>query len=383
VADAPRTSPASDERSLRAEIARLSKVVKALMDRAERSTSTHGSDFSRFQTSIMLEHQVRQRTRDLEASFRENERITRALRESESRFRGLVNQSLAGIAIIEDGRCAYANPKLAEMFGYTVEEALHVASRDIAAESESQRIDEQLQRRLRGEMEGAAYRFQGLRKDGSPIDIEAYSSVMEMDGKPVLISMMVDITERVRAEREVLALQDQLREQAIRDPMTGLYNRLPLNEFFDRELRMAERHRSPISVVMGDLDHFKVINDTYGHQAGDAALKVFGDLIRQSHRASDIPCRYGGEEFLILLPDMTLERACKRTEHLRATLAAAPVACGELQFHVTASFGVATFPRHGRTREALIAAAELALYAAKNNGRNQVRDYTALIGLKR
>lgn len=376
MADLPHAGSSPEVRALRAEIARLNKIVKALMDRAERSTSAQGSDFGRFQTAIMLEDQVRRRTAELEASLRENGKIQRALRESEARFRGLVSQSLVGICIIEDDRCTYANPKLAEMFGYSVEEILQLTLRDVTPESERHAIEEQIQRRLQGVAERPDYVFRGLRRDGSAIDIEAHSSTMEMGGKTVLISLMIDITERTRVESEVRALQDQLREQAIRDPLTGLYNRLPLNEFFDRELRVAVRRRQPISIVLGDLDHFKAVNDTYGHLAGDEALKVFGDLIRRSYRGSDIPCRYGGEEFLILLPDMTLERAYRRTERLRETLEATPVIYGASTIRLTGSFGVATFPQHGKTREALIAAADQALYAAKNGGRNQVKSYS-------
>jgi diguanylate cyclase (GGDEF)-like protein len=155
-----------------------------------------------------------------------------------------------------------------------------------------------------------------------------------------------------------------------------------LNEFFDRELQRAERYRQSISVVMGDLDHFKVVNDTYGHQAGDETLRVFGDLIRQSYRASDIPCRYGGEEFLILLPDMSLEQAYKRTEHLRVLLEATAFAYGAAPVHITASFGIATFPQDGRTREELIAAADRALYTAKHGGRNQVKIYSDSLSIR-
>jgi diguanylate cyclase (GGDEF)-like protein/PAS domain S-box-containing protein len=380
VADTTHPDQASEVQRLQAEIARLNKVVNALMDRAERSTSAHNSDFGKFQTSIMLEEQVRRRTAELEAAFRENERIQGALRESEARFRGLVNQSLVGIAIIEDGWITYANPKLVEMLGYSVEEMEHLTLLDIAIESEGQIISAQLHRRLQGNAD--AFLFHGRRKDGSIIDIESYSSMTKKDGKAVLIGMMIDVTKRVRAERKVLALQDQLREQAIRDSLTGLYNRLPLNEFFDRELQRAERYRQSISVVMGDLDHFKVVNDTYGHQAGDETLRVFGDLIRQSYRASDIPCRYGGEEFLILLPDMSLEQAYRRTEHLRALLEATPFVYGAAPVHVTVSFGIAVFPENGRTREALIAAADRALYAAKHGGRNQVRVYSPAMSIE-
>jgi diguanylate cyclase (GGDEF)-like protein/PAS domain S-box-containing protein len=376
VADTLRSDRAEGERALRAEIVRLNKVVNALMDRAERSTSVQGSDFGRFQTGIMLEDLVQRRTEELEEAFRENEKIHRALRESEARFRGVVSQSLVGIAIIEGGRCTYANPKLAQMFGYSVEEIQRMTLTDVATARDSPSIAEQIRRRLGGQEDRAEFVFKGLRKDGVLIDIEAHSSVMQMGGKSVLISLMIDITERIRVEREIQALQDQLREQAIRDPLTGLYNRLPLNEFFDRELRMAQRRRRPISTVLVDLDHFKTVNDTYGHQAGDEVLRVLGDLIRQSYRASDIPCRYGGDEFLILVPDMALELACERTEHLRKALEETSIVHGTSLTHITASFGVATFPQHGDTRDALIAAADRALYTAKNCGRNQVKCYS-------
>jgi PAS domain S-box-containing protein len=211
----------------------------------------------------------------------------------------LVNQSLVGIAIIVDGRFSYVNPKFVEMFGYNVEETQVLTIQDISAESDRQLVQEQVRRRVNGETDRADYVFRGRRKNGAEIDVECHSSVMEIGGRPALIDIVLDITARTKAEREMHKLQGQLREQAIHDPLTGLYNRRHLNEFFDRELKLAERHHHPISIVLGDLDHFKDVNDDYGHLAGDEILKVFGDLIKHSFRPSDISCRYGGEEFLI------------------------------------------------------------------------------------
>jgi diguanylate cyclase (GGDEF)-like protein/PAS domain S-box-containing protein len=377
VVDTLHTDRTSGEQTLRAEITRLNKVVNALMDRAERSTSAEGSDFSMFETGIMLEEQVRCRTEELEVAFRENEKIYCALEASESRFRGLVNQSLVGISIIEDGRCTYANPKLAEMFGYSVEGIQRLSIRDVIIEKNIPRVMEKLQQCFRGEMDRPSFHFQGLRKDGTVIELESHSSVMELSGKSVLISMTIDITERIRVERKIFALQEKLREQAMRDPLTGLYNRLPLSEFFDRELRIAERNGWPISTVMADMDHFKAINDSYGHQTGDEALKVFSGLIQEFYRASDIPCRYGGDEFLILLPNMTIELACERTERLRIALETMPIVYGTSRLHLTSSFGVAVFPEHGQAQDALVAAADRALYEAKKCGCNQVKCYSS------
>lgn len=360
------------ELDLRAEIARLNKVTRALMDRAERSTRLQGTDFGMFQTTIMLEDLVRQRTGELEAALRENERINSALRESDSRFRGLVNQSLAGIAIIEDGRFTYANTKLAEMLGYSVEELLQIGPLETADRADRPLVKEQMRRRMSGEVDHVSYVFHALRRNGATLDVECHSSVMELGGRTVLINLMIDVTERVRAEREVQALQDQLREQSIRDPLTGLYNRLPLNEFFDREISLARRSSGSVSVVMADLDHFKKVNDGYGHLVGDETLRVFSRLIGTAFRASDLYCRYGGEEFLIVLPGLTHEEAYMRTEQLRKTLEATEFASGSVPLRVTATFGVATYPEHGQNRDALIAAADRALYEGKRSGRNQV-----------
>jgi diguanylate cyclase (GGDEF)-like protein len=123
---------------------------------------------------------------------------------------------------------------------------------------------------------------------------------------------------------------------------------------------------------MGDLDHFKAVNDSAGHLAGDEVLRVFGDLLKHNARASDIICRYGGEEFLLVLPGMTEEGAVERAEQLRREMAATPVNHDGSQIRVTVSFGVATFPIHGRTTDELIAAADSALYSAKIDGRNRV-----------
>ena len=366
----PGSSP--DEQALKGEIARLNKVILALMDRAERSTSVQASDFSLFQTTVMLEEQVRSRTAELEATLREKEKINRALRESEAKFRGLVSQSLVGIAIIEDGKFSYSNAKFDEIFGYSADEVRQLGPLDTAIEDDRPLVAENIRKRLGGEVERIDYVFRGLHKNGAVIDIEIHSSAMEIGGKLALISLLMDVTERTRAEREVQALQEMLREQSTHDALTGLYNRRYLEETLGRELVSAERHGYPVSVIMGDLDHFKAVNDSYGHLAGDEVLRVFGALMRQHARGSDIYCRYGGEEFLLVMPQMAEDSAVERAEQLRLAMAASPVPYGASPIAVTASFGVATFPRDGRTGDELIAAADSALYAAKAAGRNRI-----------
>ena len=182
----------------------------------------------------------------------------------------------------------------------------------------------------------------------------------------------MDITERTRATTEVHLLQEMLRDASTHDALTGLYTRRFLEESFGRELLLAERSQYPLSVVMADLDHFTAVNDRNGHLAGDEVLRVFGDLLKQSARASDIVCRYGGEEFLLVFPRMTTEQSVERAEGLRRKLEATEVHHGAARITVTASFGVASFPHDGRTCDELIATADHALYAAKTSGRNRV-----------
>ncbi len=364
------------EQDLRAEIVRLNKIIQALMNRAERNTSGQDSDFNLFQTTIVLEEKVRRRTEELEASLRDNEHITRALRESEERFRGLVSQSLVGIGIIEDGKLSYVNSKLADIFGYSIDEISQLSLFNIIAKGDHPILSERIRKILADDRKReGTFIYRGLRKDGVEISVEATGIRMSISGKNALIFTLMDITERVRAEKEVQELNIRLREQSLRDPLTGLFNRRYLEESLGRELIRAQRQNTSLSLIMGDIDHFKKVNDTYGHPAGDKVLKVFGELIRQYSRGSDICCRYGGEEFLLVCSNMVTEKAYERAEQLRMALLDTPVTFEGAIIKVTASFGVASYPQHGDTDDALISAADNALYEAKNAGRNQVKCY--------
>ncbi len=170
-----------------------------------------------------------------------------------------------------------------------------------------------------------------------------------------------------------LTLRETLRLQSVRDPLTGLHNRRYLEESLEREIQRAARRSTPVGVMMIDLDHFKRLNDTFGHDAGDAMLCAFADLFRGRFRGEDIVCRYGGEEFTVLLPETTLERALERAEELRAAAAEArPSGPVQPLDPVTLSIGVASYPQHGDTGAALLSAADAALYRAKTAGRDRV-----------
>ena len=171
---------------------------------------------------------------------------------------------------------------------------------------------------------------------------------------------------------EIEGLQAELREQAIRDPLTGLYNRRYLSETLERELARAMREGYPVSLVMADIDHFKDVNDTYGHAAGDLVLRSLGCIFKADTRPGDIACRYGGEEFLLVLPNADARTAVARAEQLRKEIGRSRVAWLGHDVGVTLSLGVASFPLYGATGDEVVAAADLALYAAKAAGRDRV-----------
>jgi len=209
------------------------------------------------------------------------------------------------------------------------------------------------------------------RKDDTTFPIEVSSKLLELD-KPYLLSIVRDITERKRAEAELQILQEQLREQVLHDPLTGLYNRRYLDETIKRELTRAERNKQPVGIVMCDLDHFKLVNDTHGHLAGDEVLRVFAELLKKHARGSDIVCRFGGEEFVMFLPEMSPAVAYQRAELLRMELAKKRITLGATVIQVTASFGVAAFPENGETMDSLIRAVDAAMYQAKEEGRDRI-----------
>jgi diguanylate cyclase (GGDEF)-like protein/PAS domain S-box-containing protein len=170
-----------------------------------------------------------------------------------------------------------------------------------------------------------------------------------------------------------IRLREALRTQSVRDPLTGLYNRRYLEEVLDREVRRAARAAQSLGVLMIDLDHFKSFNDTYGHDAGDAVLRETGASLTRGIRAEDFVCRFGGEEFVVILPTANLEAACARAERLRSKMMELTVLHqGRSMGMLTVSIGVAVFPDHGASPQELMAAADAALYEAKRGGRNQV-----------
>ena len=185
-------------------------------------------------------------------------------------------------------------------------------------------------------------------------------------------SFAVTVAEQLALALSNLQLRESLRQQAIRDPLTGLFNRRHLEETLELELHRTARRGEALSVVMFDIDHFKRYNDLFGHDAGDTVLQALSRMTQQHIRAGDVACRFGGEEFLLLQPGMSAENALVRTESLRdAATKLVLEHRGSALGNITLSLGIASYPMHARTGSDLIKRADEALYQAKRGGRNQ------------
>jgi diguanylate cyclase (GGDEF)-like protein/PAS domain S-box-containing protein len=214
-----------------------------------------------------------------------------------------------------------------------------------------------------------------------------YNQFKQLEGRVIVAH---DVTERkwlendLKYANEVLSnqleeinkLREELEEQAIRDPLTNAYNRRYLSEFLDREVARAEREKTPVTIVIMDMDNFKQFNDTYGHKCGDLVLQAITKFLVEHSRRGDVVCRYGGEEFVILMPNVSLEVGFERAEMWRQDFSESPIEYEGMKLFATFSAGVATFPQHGKSGDVILQAADKALYRSKDAGKNKVIQYS-------
>jgi diguanylate cyclase (GGDEF)-like protein/PAS domain S-box-containing protein len=322
-------------------------------------------------------------------AVRARKQAEQALRLSEERYRSLV-VAIAQIVWTTDARGEVIQdmPTWRAFTGQSLEEiknggwfaALHPDDRDptTAAWSAAVRARALFETEYRLRRHDSEYRYFSVR--GVPV-LENDGTIREWVG------VCTDITERKRHEEQLAEMNarmvEALREQAVRDPLTGLFNRQYLDETLMREIRRDRRRRAPFSVVMLDIDHFKIFNDTYGHAAGDQVLKELGRLLRDTVRVSDIACRYGGEEFVVVLLNADLAAALPIVERICRDIRRKQCIYRDQTLPaITVSAGLAQYPMNGTSAEELLRAADEALYAAKNAGRDRIEISSAHPGPK-
>jgi diguanylate cyclase (GGDEF)-like protein/PAS domain S-box-containing protein len=305
----------------------------------------------------------------------DRKRMEEALRESEARYRAVMRQSTLCIFLADiDTRVILdTNQAMQRLLGYTSEDLSGLSLYDLM-EKEKEDIYRKILQIL---MERSYYigerRFR--RKDGSTVDVEISVNLIGYRGKEVMCVVARDITPRRLAER-------QLTHTATHDPLTNLVNRMLLYDRLAQELARARRHSRKIALVNIDLNRFKRVNDTLGHGVGDQLLKAVGSRLKSLLRESDTLARMGGDEFLVVLPDIKQEDDVIRVAENILQAVRNPFDIESFQIPITASVGIAFFPVDGKDSEALMKAADLAMYEAKSQGGNVYCRYSSELKFK-
>jgi len=302
----------------------------------------------------------------------ERKQAEEALIESENKYRTLFQYSADAILIIDEDKFVDCNPAAIKMLGYNNKKEFlntHPSQLSPPSQSDGRSSLEKANEMISIAFERGSYRFEWDHKrlNGEVFPVEVLLSAIPFEGRKILHVVWRDITERKQME-------NKLKHLATHDPLTGLYNRNVLEQRLNDEIERASRYKHTLSIFMLDIDHFKSVNDTYGHRVGDTVLQNIAKLMDSSIRNTDYTARYGGEEFVIILPETSLAKAEELAERLRKKIAEHPIPTeNKNELNITVSIGISTFPVHAQTGQDLLGTADSAMYAAKKAGRNQVK----------
>ncbi len=292
----------------------------------------------------------------------ERKQAEQALEESERRFRTILDVAVDGVLLMDEEKRKFiqGNRAICEMLGYSLDELYTLGIEDIHPKEAMPEVYKELERQMKGEIL-VAQNLPVKRKDGSVFIADVSSAPMVLSGRTIMVGFFHDVTERKRAEEEILLL-------ATTDSLTGIANRRAFSEQLAREVERVKRYGTPLSLIMYDIDNFKLVNDTYGHDAGDNILQALTAVVKQHIRAVDFVARWGGEEFMILMPESDLTAAGEAAEKLRKEIAAVSFNhVGSL----TVSLGITAFLPQDDVNT-LLKRVDDALYIAKKHGRNRV-----------
>ena len=295
-------------------------------------------------------------------------KIADELKQSEEKFHSVFEQAAVGIARVSPtGAFLEVNEKLCEILGYSKSELMGKTFQELTHPDDLATSLELVQSLLEGERESFSTEKRYIVKDCQFVwGSLTVSLVRSADGVPkYFVAVISDIGSRKVMEQELI-------NRATHDSLTGLLNRTELAKALDKEAARAGRYSRPFSLLMLDIDHFKLVNDDFGHQVGDRVLIELAGILEAAIRKVDFVGRFGGEEFLLILPELNHEKALELAERIRKQVESHTIITQDQVIKITVSIGVSTYPEHGNDVDALVKASDDAMYKAKACGRNQV-----------
>jgi len=348
-------------------VRRLDRLVDASMKVGQGDFSTRtGLDHEGGELG-QLARSFDEMAQSLEQKERDRRQAVEALRESEIKFKSYAEQAIVGVYLLQDEVFKYVNPKFAEMFGYTVEECLKDMSfKNLVYTEDLAIVTEQVGKRTAVKDDFVHYFFRGVKKNGQIFDVEVYGSSSIHEGRLAAAGTILDITERRRAEEEIKRL-------ATHDALTDLPTMRLVRDRLKIAISLAQRNQTMLAVMFIDLDDFKEVNDTLGHEAGDYVLKQVAGRMLGCVRSSDTVARVGGDEFLIIANDIHIPKIAEQIAGKVINIVSSPIVFNGGQASVGASIGIALYPNDGQDIDQLIKQADKAMYRAKNSGKNSFR----------
>lgn len=285
-------------------------------------------------------------------------------------FYALVENAFIAIYLIKDGLIMYTNKKFQEIFGYEEEELLNKPSVELVHPHYRETVQKRLQERVHTIGLGIEYTFVGIKKNNQSFDAHVYGSSLTLDnGETAIIGMVTDDTKKNKVKKQLEIL-------ANKDALTQLYNRNYFTEQLQRALHLAQRKNHTVALIMFDIDNFKRVNDSLGHQAGDQVIQTTASRISKILRKNDMFFRIGGDEFTIIIEDYTTKDDLIALLHKIKQEMTKQIDIKNINFHISLSIGISFYPDDATTPLGLQKTADIAMYEAKSNGKNGFAFYT-------
>ena len=295
-------------------------------------------------------------------------RSKEAFRQSEELYKALAEKSIAGVYVVQDGKFRFINSNAASYAGYTREELLDREAGLLVSPEDREKVRQNARAMLLGEM-SSPYEFRIITKQGETRWImETVTSILHK-GRPAILGNSMNITERMRTEEKIQYL-------ATHDVLTGLPNRSMFSQLLNHAIQAAQRYQRQFAVLFIDLDRFKIINDTLGHEAGDQLLQEIATRLKQPLRAVDVVGRLGGDEFIILIEEVNDSSQVATVAHKILASIIKPVTLMGQECRITASIGICMYPKDAEDEQSLMKNADIAMYFAKEEGKNNYQFYS-------